>query len=67
MIGGNLYHAVIILGAQIHKVIVDGIDHLPFNVNFIMQVGAGTLSSATHSGNNLATHYLFPEFRPVFL
>ena len=62
MIGRQLYHAVIILCAEIHKIIVDGIHHTPFDVNLVMQVRAGTLAGITHGAYHFATHYLTPHF-----
>lgn len=62
MIGRQLYHAVIILRAEIHKIIVDGIHHTPFDVNLVMQVRPGALARIAHGAYHFATHYLTPHF-----
>ena len=61
MVGSNLYHPVVILSTQVHKVIVDRIDYLTFYMNFIMQVRACTLSRTAYPANNFTAYHLLAD------
>ena len=64
MVGSNLYHPVVILSTQVHKVIVDRVDYLTFYMNFIMQVRACTLSRTAYPANDLTTYHFLAQLRP---
>ena len=55
MVRRNLYHAVIILGTEIHEVVVDGIHNFSLNVYLVVQVRTSTLASTAYTANELKT------------
>ena len=62
MILRNLNHAVVILGTQVHEVVIDGIHHFALHVYLVVQVRAGALARAAHSSDDLATHHPLAHF-----
>ena len=62
MVRRNLYHAVIILGTEIHEVVVDGIHNFSLNVYFVVQVRTSTLARTAYPANDLTTYHFLPNF-----
>ena len=59
----KLYHTIVILSTQIHKVVIHRIDYLTFHVHFIMQVRSGTLAGTPYPANHFSAHYLPAQLR----
>ena len=64
MVRRNLYHAVIILGTEIHEVVVDGIHNLSLDVYFVVQVRTSTLARTAYPANDLTTYHFLAQLRP---
>lgn len=64
MVRRNLYHAVIILGTEIHEVVVDGIHNFSLNVYFVVQVRTSTLARTAYPANDLTTYHFLAQLRP---
>ncbi len=56
-------HAVVIFGAEVHEVVIDGIHYLPFHMHLVVKVRTGTLSRITHAANHFAAHHTLAELR----
>ena len=53
-------HLLILLGIQIHKVIVDGIDIRIPQPNLIMDMGTGTFTCRARLGNLFTSNHILP-------
>ena len=58
MVLSQIYHLLILIGIQVHKVVVDGVYILVTHPNLIMDMGSGTLTCGTGLGNLLAAYHL---------
>ena len=52
---GELDHAVVILGREVHEVEIARIDGRAFVVNFVVEMGAGGLAGVADQGDDIAS------------